>query len=262
MKNLTPVSVFSTPVQAPEDMIDNVVGATVEQGLQALLNRTEYLKDNKVTKATSSTDSTLPRFDGTTGDKLKAGTVVQSDDGTLSAVKDIHLSGEVTYTGGPKARKTYVPASKFVLSPDLIAGGGTSYQAYGMIWANESNQRFVCQVDELLPVGAFVTRIQAMVNPAGPRPSSQRTAFAVTGTVVDIEGLNPGTPVFGDIYFSEDDGTTNLQNYDTGDFAWAVNRNGKALMAQWQSGDQAAIAGTDIFYGMLIYWTDPGPING
>ena len=235
MKNLTPVSTFTSPVRAPEPLVDLRKAITVEEGLQALANRTEFLKDNKAAGAASSFDNGVPRFDGTTGKVLQASGMRISDAVELEYVT-------------PKSKTRFVPHF------DGVPGSGTTW-AFSNTSVFGSTNTGEIRFPFRLPAGCVISTVEVMWKPGAARTGTNRMALTVIRLTPDWASPdNAPTPISGPHY---DDGTTALDVIATGDLAYTTT-DAEILMFSVLTGNTAA-SNNDRIHGFRVSYADPGP---
>lgn len=235
MKTLVPVSAWTTPVRVPEDVVDDLDAITVEEGMQALTNRAEFLKDNKATGAASSVDNGVPRFDGTTGKVIQASGMRISD-----AVELEYIT--------PKAKTRFVPHF------EGVPGSATTW-AFGNTFVVGSTNTGEIRFPFRLPAGCILSTVEVMWKPGAARAGANRMALTVIRLTPDwATPDNAPTPISGPHY---DDGTTGLDVIATGDLAYTTT-DAEILMFSVLAGNTAA-SSNDRVYGFRVSYTDPGP---
>jgi hypothetical protein len=162
MKDLVEVDTFTTDIEVPEDFVDLRNAASVEVGFQGLANRTKHLKDHSAFGPTpaASTANAVPRWSGTSGRLLKDSPVLVEDDGDVTGVQDITLSGEILYTA-EKTRTIVLPARLFV----PVAGTAWAWSDTDHRWqipADDSASDFMW-LDFALPVGVKISKFEVLV---------------------------------------------------------------------------------------------------
>ncbi len=169
MKTLTETSAFDATIQVPEDGIDAMdASTTIEPWAQKLTNRSKFLNDTKVTGPGSATANALVRYDSTTGKLIKNGTVTENDTGSLAAVENITLSGEVSYTS-PKARTTLIP-----LWDVIAAGANVNFLEDSSVLVGPQSpgaSSAILAWPVRLPAGAVVTSIDFLFDPNDGSPT-------------------------------------------------------------------------------------------
>lgn len=216
MKTLTETSTFTADVDVPEDIVDNVTGSTVETGFQALANRTAYLK--------AVADDLDPRI----------------------------AADEWTYPT-PKTRVLLLPVSASLGESDSSGTPEWSTVLETMSSAISQGANVRRWWRPVLPAGATITKVRALVNPGaantgGDRMYLQVARFTVSGTTVSSAfsvGPYYDNESTGDQWI--DSGTIELFVI-AGTFIEATVRS-----ANEASGDRVRL--------LEITYSDPGPRN-
>lgn len=272
MKNLVPVSAFTTPVRAPEPLVDLRKAITVEEGLQALTDRTEFLKDTKTTGPASAVDNRLVRFDGTTGKLVQSGLVGADDLGNVSGVLGLAMTGPlagassiiiaepgdiIIGTGAGFATGKWLGPAAFV--PCFHSGGTTPNVGIGVIGEitleSNSNAAVCFDLNEHVPDGALVTGIHVIVNPGDPRSSTNRMKMERHSRTLALG--SPPTIGTNTVTTTYDDTTTNLQTIEQTGLSLLVSKAAGAIrLVVIYSGNTAA-TNADKVYGAFIAFTQP-----
>lgn len=250
MKNLTESSTFTANVSVPEDNVDLRTAASVETAFQSLTNRTKYLNDHSAfTSAVSSTDNALARYDGTTGKTVQAGTVTESDTGTLANVENIELSGELSYNP-TKTRTKLIP-----LALGSASSGVTNGSSFAQIAANYG----LLTLPIILDQGSLVTQVRVKAKPGDVRPTStDRIALALQVFAPDLGNTTTPTPTT--VASARDNGSTSVQTFGISSLLMSIDNDSTTYFAVISGG---ANAGTnpDEIYGVEVEYIDYGPRN-
>ena len=122
----------------------------------------------------------------------------------------------------------------------------------------EDFARLIWPLSDILPFGARVTRLRALVQPGAARAFGDRMALSFYTST---------TPFLGAVTYTgpqserRDNGTTALQVIDTGTFTPVVLAKGGAhLFAQLIAGDSAGTS-RDQVHALEVRYLDPGPRN-
>lgn len=192
----------------------------------------------KVAGAASAVDNELPRFHGTDGKVLQ---------GSDLAIND---AGDLVYKTA-KARVTEIG--------QLTGLHGGGWKLYGSLFvaAEATAALAVYRIPIRLPVGAVLTRVEAMVKPGTSRPiAAERMSLLIGHT--DLNWSTPSSATLTNIGATiRDNGTTNTQVLDTGAIAYTFT-GANAAVATFTSG---ASVSADLIFGLRVYWDDPGPRN-
>jgi hypothetical protein len=235
MKDLVPVSEFTSPVRAPEPLVDLRKAITVEEGLQQLTNRTEFLKDTKITGPASLVDREIVIADGTTGKLAKASGLL------------IDTANEPVYPTAKARTKILMP----------LGAKGAGWQD---VAENAGQARF--DLSEL-PSGAIVSRIRVIIDPGAARSGANRMFMRLTHGTPDF-----ATPdLFGQTtdWTVSDDTTAAVQVLDSDSVPMTPITisnlvAGPVYTLVVQGGNDAA-TNPDKVSIAEITWTDPGPRN-
>lgn len=268
MKNLTPVSEFTSPVRAPEPVVDLRKAITVEEGLQALLNRTEYLKDTKVTGPASATNNAVARFDEATGKLVQNSVVTLSDGGSFAGVAGIAMTDEITGptritldVGGDILLGAGAPFTKY-LGPAAFhacfhSGGTTPNVGIGPLGEvtleSNSNAAVYLDLNEHVPDGAEITAIYVIVNPGNARAGTNRMRVDRHTRTIAIG--SPPTIGSNSIVSEYDDTTTNLQQIAMTGLTININKAGGVLNHITVHSGNTAATNADKVYGVAIIGT-------
>ncbi len=116
----------------------------------------------------------------------------------------------------------------------------------------------------LVPSGATITKIRALVNPGVARATAgNRMRIKVYDNIYNFSATTVGGTGSGPKFETTDDGTTNLQKIDTGTISLPLDKNvnaGGCEVLMVVAGNDAS-SNKDLVYAVEITYTDPGPRN-
>ena len=124
----------------------------------------------------------------------------------------------------------------------------------------ENFARLFWPLSDLLPHGARITRLRALVQPGRARPvTSQRMSLSFFATTASLAGLS--VTHRGLQRESRDQGTAAVQVIDTGVFpAFTLTKGGNHMVAQVVAGNDAGTR-RDRVYALEVRYEDLGPRN-
>lgn len=159
---LPEIDEFTEDVVVPEDFVDLRNAESVVNPFTSLTNRTYHLKTHAAFGPTpaASTANALARWGGTSGRLLKDSPVLVEDDGDVTGVKDITLSGEILYTAA-KTRTLVLPAQLFV----PVAGTAWTWSDTSHRWQipADDNAGDYMWLDFAMPIGMQITKFEILV---------------------------------------------------------------------------------------------------
>lgn len=163
MKVLVETSTFDADVEVPEDIVDNVTGATVETGFQALADRTKFLRD-----ASDALDARLDALDAV---------------GLPARL----ASDRFRYTT-PKTRTVYVPLTSF--RPEQ-----SQFTFSGIGWISLANAGLLyCDLTPYIPAGATVANVTLTWKSGGTEAAgSTACQYKLERFLYDPSDVNNGT---------------------------------------------------------------------
>lgn len=248
--NLTDVDTFSSPIAVPSDG-DVQNAASIETTFQQLANRTKNLdvsRDDHETRVT---------------------TLEEAADGS-SVVADYGSS-----------RAIFIPASRFVgvshgsgSTPALVTSGtpNPSLALNLPKGDNDAWSELFYEFDREIPAGATITQARSLINLGASRSSIFRASVEIqsNSTQSGSGTLSAGAWAASAIAANDGGAASGLRTISaTGSLAvaapWisAVSFTGLRYRLRVKSGGEAggSEANTDVFYGVWVVWSDPGPRN-
>lgn len=197
-QNITDSPVFTDPVTAPADGDPLDAASIIVNGIQALSNRTKYLAD-----------------------------LVGGNAGT----------DEWFYEDAARVRQRIV--SPFAMTEGTLATAGTQYWTVANFVSGGTAYSRTSQVDRALlvddisrymPIGAQLTRIEALVGPGSARATvGDRMTMTLARQTPNF--ATPAIPVaVGPIFTATDDGTSAVQVIDSGVILQLVDRTSDLVL--------------------------------
>lgn len=149
------------------------------------------------------------------------------------------------------------PKSRVIIFPAVAFGAQgwtTDTTDRMMLRATVNNQVMTCDLGEILPDGATLTSVRALVTPG--------SANAVTMKVFrrTLDFTTPGTGTITDISTPTSSGTS-LQVLASGAFSEAASKATGKILAVEMVASSTAGTNNDKFWGLEVSFTDPGPRN-
>lgn len=209
----------------------------------------------------SSTDNRVATFHSTTGKVIQDNSPVTiSDAGAIAGATSVTLSGEVTYAT-PKTRVHFFPATAGKINFTTAAvAADSSYEINGRAAIRAPSVIVHWDMNELLPDGATVTRVRALVSP-GTSQATPANRSSLSGTKAVHNFATPGTGSSSDVFTTvPDSGTAAYQVIDSGTFSETVDKTGLKAFVVYVIPDSGA-SGSNVcrVNGVEVTWTDAGP---
>lgn len=190
---------------------------------------------------------------------------VALSDPLTSVLARIDVNGEWKYPT-PKPRTLEILPTSFEFTGLATADGipwlfnSTTGKAVTAKAAGSNRSQITCQINRLIPANALVTEIWALIKPGATRTTPNTVAVNMrvrTGMVYAPGSEAAPAPT---LQFSEeDDGTTNLQSIPVTGGSGVDMSLGYSIWVDLISG--SGDTNDDEFYGLLVAYTDAGPIN-
>lgn len=178
---------------------------------------------------------------------------IEPDLGQKLANRTLYLK-EALEPSSPPSRTVYIPATAF----DWQGSTVTIANDQSVTVATNSG-RGVFAVANILPSGATVTACEVLAKPGFARAGIDAVQIEWTQIIHTWSTPAVGTPSTATGY---DDGTTALQVFGIGGSVSIQASDRRQNSIALQAGNDAATGGrNDVFHGVRITFTDPGPRN-
>lgn len=266
------------------DMQENVAGYIESRGLTLIPDDFTQLQDAIETHfPASSTDNRVARFHLATGKIIQESAVSIADTGDVSGVVALAMTGalsgattiastgditagdDVIATGDfeyatPPSRVSYFSALD-AMSPSATGAAGITISTDGRATVGLSAGFIMWDLASLLPRGAVVTLVRALVAPATVQAGANRSGVQVE-TIFNDFTTPTNNPVAGSgATVGYDNGTnTNYQVVTTGTVSITIALYTVVIATAFA--DTGAGGGPVArLNGIEVTWTDPGPRN-